>query len=143
MIRVEAPRERAWAFLMDLPAAARCVPGLEELVPDGAAHRGRLRVEVGPIRLAFEGEVRVVSRDDAAGVAALRVEGTDRRLGGGVRADVTITASGSAPTELRVASEVAILGRLGELGQPLMQRKADETLRAFAQCLRRELGAAA
>lgn len=140
VIRVPASRERAWAYLMDVPAAGRCVPGVEDLIERDGGYGGRLLIRLGPVRLALEGDVRVVARDDAAGTATLRVEATDRRLGGGVRADVTLTASGSAPTELRIASEVTVLGRIGELGQPLMQRKADETMRAFAACLERALG---
>ncbi|HET8567715.1 MAG TPA: SRPBCC domain-containing protein [Candidatus Limnocylindria bacterium] len=142
VVRVAAPRERVWAFLLDVPAAARCVPGVEDVVPSGDAYRGKLRVQVGPIRLAIEGEVRVIARDDAAGTATLRLEGTDRRLGGGVRAEAALAVSGSAPTDVRITSDVAVLGRLGELGQPLMQRKADETMNAFASCLERALGSA-
>ena len=139
---VPAERERVWAHLMDVPAAARCVPGVEDVVANADAYRGRLRVQVGPIRLALDGEVRVIARDDTVGTATLRLDAAEKRLGGGVRADVILAVAGSAPTEVRIASEVTVLGRLGELGQPLMQRKADETMRAFAGCLERTLGAA-
>lgn len=142
-LSVPAARERVWAHLMDIPAAARCVPGVEDVVANADAYRGRLRVQVGPIRLALDGDVRVIERDDAAGTATLRLDAAEKRLGGGVRADVTLAVVGSAPTEVRITSDVAILGRLGELGQSLMQRKADETMRAFAACLERVLAGAA
>lgn len=140
---VAAARERVWAHLMDIPAAARCVPGVEDVISGADAYRGTLRVQVGPIRLSLDGDVRVVERDDAAGTAKLRLDAAEKRLGGGVRADVTLAVAGSAPTTVRIASDVAVLGRLGELGQPLMQRKAVETMRAFASCLERALGGAA
>lgn len=139
-VRVEASRERVWAFLMDVPAAARLVPGVENVTPSGPdTYRGSLRVQVGPVRLALEGDVRIVARDDKAATAAVRLDGADKRLGGGVRADVALALSGSAPTEVRVTSDVTILGRIGELGQPLVRRKADQVMSEFAANLQRAL----
>lgn len=141
IVRVDAPRERVWALLMDIPQAARLVPGVLDVVPTGPdSYRGSLRVQVGPVRLALEGDVRVIARDDDAGTAAVRLDGADRRLGGGVRADVTLAVSGSAPAEVRVATDITILGRIGELGQPLMKRKADQVMAGFATNLQRALG---
>lgn len=142
IVLVDAPRDRVWALLMDIPAAARLVPGVEAVTPTGAdTYRGSLRVQVGPVRLALEGDVRVVSRDEDAGTAAVRLDGTDKRLGGGVRADVALALRGSAPTEVRVTSDVTILGRVGELGQPLIKRKTDQVMSEFASNLRRAMAA--
>ena len=41
----------------------------------------------------------------------------------------------------RPCGAVAILGRIGELGQPLIARQADKVLAAFADCLRRKVAA--
>jgi len=54
---------------------------------------------------------------------------------------VDLAVTGDAPTQLRVSSDVAILGRIGELGQPLIARQADKMLAAFADCLRRTVAA--
>ena len=136
-VTLDAPRATVWAVLMDLPVTARCVPGTREVVPEGDGVRGTLDVRVGPVRLALAGTVAVESRDEAAGTARLRADAEDRRIGGAVRALVDLAVSGDAPTELRVSSDVAILGRIGELGQPLIARQADKVLAGFAECLRR------
>jgi carbon monoxide dehydrogenase subunit G len=136
-VTVDAPRATVWALLMDLPVAARCVPGTRDLAPDGDGVRGTLDVRVGPVKLALAGTVTVESRDEAAGTARLRADAADQRIGGAVRAFVDLALSGDAPTELRVSSDVAILGRIGELGQPLIARQADKVLAGFADCLRR------
>jgi len=140
-VTVDAPRARVWAVLMDLPVAARCVPGTRDIVPEGDGVRGRLDVRVGPIKMSLEGTVAIESRDEAAGTARLRADAEDRRLGGAVRTFVDLAVSGDSPTELRLVSDIAILGRIGELGQPLIARQADKVLAGFAECLRRTVAA--
>lgn len=135
--KIAAPAERVWAVVMDVPVAARCVPGVAAVTPNGAdKFRGSLMVQIGPVRLVLDGDIAVVSRDDAARKATLRADAKDTRLGGTVRATVDIalaeTAGGS---ELRIESDVQIGGRIGEFGQPVIQRKADQLLAQFAQCL--------
>jgi carbon monoxide dehydrogenase subunit G len=140
-VSIDAPRARVWAVLMDLPLAAGCVPGTRDLAVEGDGVRGTLEVRVGPIKLALSGVVTVESRDEAGGTARLRADAEDRRLGGAVRAHVDVALSGDAPTQLRVSSDVTILGRIGELGQPLIARQADKVLAGFADCLRRTVAA--
>jgi carbon monoxide dehydrogenase subunit G len=138
---VDAPRAKVWAALMDLPAAARCVPGARDIAVEGDAVRGVLDVRVGPVKLALAGTIAIESRDEATGIARLRADAEDARLGGAVRAFVDLAVTGDRPTELRVSSDVAILGRIGELGQPLIARQADKVLAGFADCLRATVAA--
>jgi carbon monoxide dehydrogenase subunit G len=149
-LAVTAPVDRVWVTLMDLPRVAACVPGTRDVTPlGGDRYRGHLRVGVGPIRLSLEGEIEVTERDDAARRAVLVARGTDARLGGGVRARMTITATTGAGggsdggSVVAIDSDVQVLGRLGELGQPLMRRKADEVIREFAENLANLVGATA
>ena len=140
-VRIEAPRARVWALLMDLPAAAACVPGVRDIAVDGDGVRGTLDVRVGPVKLALAGRVSVAERDDASATATLRADAADQRIGGAVRALVTVALTGDGPTDLDVTSDVAILGRLGELGQSLIARQADKVLAGFAENLRRAVAA--
>lgn len=140
-VRIDAPRDRVWAALMDLLSAARCVPGTRDLVADGEGVRGSLDVRVGPIKLALSGMVTMESHDETTGTARLRADAADQRLGGAVRAFVDLVMTGDAPTELRITSDVAILGRIGELGQPLIARQANKVLEGFAACLQASIAA--
>jgi uncharacterized protein len=140
-VTVDAPRAKVWGVLMDLPAAARCVPGTRDIAPAGEGVSGTLDVRVGPVKLALGGTVTIESRDEAAGTARLRADAEDQRLGGAVRAFVDLAVRGDAPTELKISSDVAILGRIGELGQPLIARQADKLLAGFAECLRATVAA--
>jgi carbon monoxide dehydrogenase subunit G len=140
-VTIDAPRATVWALLMDLPVAARCVPGTKDIAADGDAVRGTLEVRLGPVKLSLSGMVTIESHDETAGTARLRADAEDRRLGGAVRAHVDLAVTGDAPTTIRVSSDIAILGRIGELGQPLIARQADKVLAGFADCLRRTVAA--
>lgn len=139
--RLEVPRERVWAILMDVPRAALLVPGLGAVEPIAAdRYRGSLRVQVGPIRLELAGEVSLTSRDDRAGTATMRLEAGDRRLGGSLKAtlDLALTPVDAASTDLRMVTDAQLLGRIGELGQPVIRRKADQLMSQFLANLARE-----
>ncbi len=139
--RLAAPPDRVFPLLLDVRRVARCVPGVETVeATDGERYAGKLRVQVGPIRLALAGQVSIVEVDRAARRATMRAEADDKGVGGGVRALMTL-AVGAADggSEVRITSDVQILGRLGELGQPIMKRKADQIMRAFARNLAMEV----
>lgn len=131
--------ERVWAVVMDVPRAAACVPGVSGVTRAGEERfHGVLGVQIGPVRLSLAGEVAIVARDDAAHRATLRADAKDTRLGGSVHATVEIAlAPAGEGCELRIETDLRIAGRIGEFGQPVIQRKADQLLREFGACLGR------
>lgn len=137
---VAASRERVWSVLMDIPRAARLVPGMREVTAAGpTTWRGSLQVTVGPIRLDLVGIVELRSRDDERGTASLRLEAEDAKVRGGVNATTSVAVSGEqASTRVRMTTDAQILGRIGELGQPLIKRKADQIIERFLADLARE-----
>jgi carbon monoxide dehydrogenase subunit G len=138
-VTIAAPVDRAWALVMDVERAAACVPGvsgLSAVAPD--RYRGNLPLQLGPVRITLEGELSVSARDDAGHRATLRADAKDARLGGTVRATIDIAlAEAEGGCELRVESDVNIAGRIGEFGQPVIQRKADQLLAQMTACLGR------
>jgi len=138
---VHAPRSRVWKLVTDVPAAARCVPGVAAVSPSGTGkYKGSLLVQLGPVRLVLDGDVALTATDEAAGKVSVRADAKDSRLGGTVRAtmDLALVDKG-VDTELRITSDVQIAGRIGEFGQPVIQRKADQLMTQFAECLARTL----
>jgi carbon monoxide dehydrogenase subunit G len=97
-------------------------------------------VQLGPVRLVLDGDVALVAKDEGRGTASVRADAKDSRLGGAVHAtmDLTLLDKGD-DTELRITSDVQIAGRIGEFGQPVIKRKADQLMTQFAECLARTL----
>lgn len=132
---VPAAPERVWDFVMDVPSVAECVPGVEsvEQVNDDE-FVGALKVRVGPIGVRLEGKVTVVERNAEEQRAQMNVEAVDRRIRGAVNAKSTMQlhALDDGTTELAMHTDASILGKLGEFGQAIMRRKADQILKEFA-----------
>ena len=64
---VRAPRARVWKLVTDVPAAARCVPGVAAVTPSsGGKYKGSLLVQLGPVRLVLDGDVALTATDEAA-----------------------------------------------------------------------------
>lgn len=138
---VAAPRDKVWARLMDIPAAARCVPGVASVRPHGKdKYLGTLAVQIGPVRLVLDGDFAVTARDETVGTASIRADAKDSRVGGAIRATMDLAlAEKSGVTELRIVTDLAVMGRLGEFGQAVIKRKADQLMQDFAECLARQV----
>ena len=139
---VPASREETWNFLADIATAAMCVPGVVNVAADGEdCYSGTLKARVGPMSITLSGTVRLEEQDPAKRRARYVVEARDRRLGGGVKTEMTVQMNASSPseTELLIETDTTFMGRLGELGQPVIRRKAQATIEEFARNLAREL----
>ena len=134
---VPVARERLWDLLMDVPTVSRCVPGVGTVEAVGEnAYRGGIEVKVGPVRLSLQGTITVEERDRAGWRARMRAEANDRRLGGGIRALLHLTLlPAEAGTRIRIDTDLAVLGKIGEFGQPIIRSKADTILEEFARNL--------
>src|SRR2546430_10453160 len=82
---VAAPKDKVWARLMDIPAAARCVPGVASVRPNGKdRYQGTLAVQIGPVRLVLDGDFSITARDETARTASIRDDAEGSRGGGAV-----------------------------------------------------------
>ena len=135
---VPASREATWALVMDIPKAASCIPGIKDITPDGEdKYQATLQARVGPMGMNLSGTITVLSQDADAGEAYFLVEANDRRVGGGVKTNMSmkVTSKSADETELEIIADTTLMGRLGELGQPLIRRKARNTLEEFSKNL--------
>jgi uncharacterized protein len=138
-ITVPSPPERVWAFMMDIPAVSRCVPGLGDVARiDDQTYSGVMSVRVGPIAVKLDGRVLLAERDEAAHQARMDLQAADKRVNGAVNAKMRMAlapADGGAATDVAIQTDANVMGKLGEFGQAVIRKKADQILQEFARNL--------
>jgi carbon monoxide dehydrogenase subunit G len=141
-----APIAAAWAYLLDVPKIAHCVPGasLTEVIDD-KTYAGKVEVKLGPIGVSYKGRITIESMDETAHTVKIRAEGSETRGRGGASATMTAqlepSDKGTAVvmnTDLAVSGVVAQFGRTG-----IMQEVAQRMAQRFASCVDQELKTAA
>jgi uncharacterized protein len=140
--KIPVAREPLWDFLMDVPKVAKSLPGVESVSKiDDTTYQGALTVRVGPIKLNLQGKIIVEEQNKENWRAALRAEAKDRMAAGAVNGKTNMTLKEISPneTELVVDTDVNILGKIGEFGQPIIRKKADSMLKEFVENIKKQL----
>src|SRR2546428_12560738 len=104
---VSAPPERVFEYLLDVNKIVGCVPGAEltEAV-DQSTFKGKVKVKVGPITVAYSGTARISERNDAERLATLTAAGRETTGPGAARASApqhAQTPGGGFPGRLTTA----------------------------------------
>lgn len=141
---VNATPEETWAWLTDLERIAPCMPGAELIGRDGDAFKGRVKVKLGPVVAQYEGKASFAEKDDAAKRGVLRAEGRETKGQGSAKATVTASLSSVAEgTKVVVETDLAIVGRLAQMGRGLIAEVSGKLLGEFVANLGREIAASA
>lgn len=138
---IALPRAPLWEVLMDVHKVAGCLTGVEALtVLSDDLYEGTLSVKMGPVNLKFEGEVSVTQRDTENWTGVLEASAKDAKAGGGFKAALRMQLIEQAPagSELDITLDTTFLGRLGELGRPLIKKKINTMMDDFIDALNRQ-----
>ena len=134
---VAAPASRVWAFLMDIPAMAACIPGASNVRQiDDTTYDATVKAKIGPISANFGCRIAILQLDDAAHAGVVEVSGKDAKIGGGVKARMAMSLhEDGGTTTVRIGSDVDILGKIGQYGHGMITRRATAMLDDFSRCL--------
>jgi carbon monoxide dehydrogenase subunit G len=137
---INAPQEKVWNFLFDIPKLSQCIPGIESVeIMDDKTYRGKLVVRVGPIKSAFTGGVKLTEVNAPDRIAGT-VEGDDKSSASSVKATFTGTLKAmEGGTEAAFEVEANLRGRLAQFGGPVITATAKKLTAEFAKCLRERL----
>jgi len=137
---VNAPQDKVWEFLFNIPKLSQCIPGIESVeVIDDKTYRGKLAVRVGPIKSEFSGKVTLTEIDAPHRIAGT-VEGDDKSSASSVKATFTGTLNPVAGgTEAAFQVEANLRGRLAQFGGPVIAATAKKLIAEFAKCLKEKL----
>jgi carbon monoxide dehydrogenase subunit G len=145
VVEVDAPVDRVWALVNDIPRVAPCMPGAALTgVVDDKTYEGTVAVKLGPLRMSYKGKVVVEEVDEAARSARLAASGKDTKGAGTARASVEtrLEPVGDARTRMTVSSDVQLTGRVASFGRGgAINDVATRLFGEFAECLRATLEA--
>ena len=138
---VNAPVERVWDFLMDVPRMASCIPGTTDITRiDESNYDAMVVARIGPITAKFGCRITIASLDPVAHAATIELSGKDNRLGGGIKGKMAMTLTEIEHGALiRIVSDVDILGKIGQYGHGMVSKRADAMLNDFTACARAKL----
>ena len=137
------PRDRVWAFLMDLDEFAGCIPGLESIAPvDDSTFDGVIGAKVGPITGAFRFRASITDRQEPDRMV-VAVDGAESTTGSKLGATITLALAGleERRTSVSYQADVNLSGKLAIMGEMVIRATAGVLLDVFADRMRRRLEA--
>jgi carbon monoxide dehydrogenase subunit G len=141
-VEVDAPLERVWALVNDVPRIAPCMPGaaLTDVVDD-KTYNGTIRVKLGPINMNYKGSAVLQDVDEVNHSARISASGKDVRGSGTARAgvDTKLEAISESRTRMVVNADVQLTGKVASFGRGAIQDVSAKLFGQFADCLRQTL----
>ena len=138
---INAPRDRAWAFVIDPQQVGWCGPGVESIDAIDATHfRAKAKVGIGIISARFTVDLELIEANppDRAVIKA-----TGQAPGSAVEATGEMRLSGpeAGPTTLDWSADVVILGTIASVGSRLIEGTANKLITEAFDCMRAKLEA--
>jgi uncharacterized protein len=141
-VEIDAPLDRVWALVNDVPRIAPCMPGAQLTnVVDDRTYEGTIRVKLGPINMSYKGTAVLDEIDESTHSARLTASGKDVRGGGTARAGVLMKLEQRSETStgMAVTADVQLTGKVASFGRGAIQDVSTKLFGQFAHCLRETL----
>jgi carbon monoxide dehydrogenase subunit G len=141
---VGAPPDRVFAYLLDVNKIVGCVPGAElSEVVDPTTFKGKVKIKVGPITVAYNGTARIVDKDEAGHAATLEADGRETTGPGSARAKarMTVEAEGSGSV-VKIVTDYSVAGRVAQFGRGVMEDVSRRIVTDMAACIKANVEAA-
>lgn len=139
---VPASIDEAWAFLLDVPRVAPCLPGatVEPDTDDDGFYKGTMKIKIGPITAQYKGTVKIQEADEANRTVAMRAQAKDARGQGSASATITSRMQETAEgTKVSVETDMRVTGPAAQFGRGVMQDVSAKLMKRFADCLAEQL----
>ncbi len=139
---VPASIDEAWAFLLDVPRVAPCLPGatVEEGGGEDGEYQGAMKIKIGPITASYKGTVKIQEADEANHKVAMRAQAKDARGQGTAAATITSTMKETPEgTQVHVETDMRVTGPAAQFGRGVMQDVSAKLMKRFADCLAEQM----
>jgi carbon monoxide dehydrogenase subunit G len=140
---VAAPPDRVYPFLLDVNRVVACLPGAElSEVMDPDTFKGKVKIKVGPITVAYNGTAKIAERDEAGRRAVLQAEGRETTGPGSARASAVMTVEpAEAGSRVRLVTDFTVAGRVANFGRGVMEDVSRRLVNQMADCIKANLEA--
>jgi carbon monoxide dehydrogenase subunit G len=138
--RVNAPIERAWEVLTDIPAITPCLPGAELTDHDGDEYRGTVKIKVGPVTANYSGKALFAVIDEERHHIEISADGRDSRGSGNASASITadMVADGDH-TVVSIITDLKVAGKVAQFGKGMIAEVSGKLIDQFVNCIEQEL----
>ena len=130
-VRVEASPCEIWGLLDDIEAVALCIPGISDYKETGLNEfTALLSQRVGPVTARFRLKTTLTDLEPLKSVTAM-VEGADNVLASSVSSEQVFSfseADGGVATEILIAADVGMVGRVATFAQRIIATKAEQVI---------------
>ena len=135
---VGAPPDRVFAYLLDVNKIVGCVPGAElSEVVDPKTFKGRVKIKVGPITVAYNGTATIADRNDSERTATLEAEGRETTGPGSARAKAHMSVlPEGAGSVVKIVTEYSVAGRVAQFGRGVMEDVSRRIVNEMAACIK-------
>ena len=135
---VGAPPERVFAYLLDVNKIVGCVPGAElSEVVDPNTFKGKVKVKVGPITVAYNGTARIADRNPTEHSATLEAEGRETTGPGSARAKAFMSVTADpAGSLVKIVTDYSVAGRVAQFGRGVMEDVSRRIVNEMAACIK-------
>ena len=141
---VGAPPDQVFAYLLDVNKVVGCVPGAElSEVVDPTTFKGKVKVKVGPIAVAYSGTATIADRDEARRTATLQADGRETTGPGSARASAHMSVEPEGAGSLvKIVTDYSVAGRVAQFGRGVMEDVSRRIVNDMAACIKANLEAA-
>ena len=114
------------------------MPGAElSEVVDPATFKGKVKIKVGPITVAYNGTARIVDRDDNAHSASIEAEGRETTGPGSARAKAAMSVvAENEGSVVKIVTDYNVAGRVAQFGRGVMEDVSRRLVGEMAACIK-------
>jgi carbon monoxide dehydrogenase subunit G len=140
---VPHPVDAVWEFFDDIPAVAKCLPGAELTdVIDDDDYRGRVGVNLGPVKMRFNGVAHITERNASTKRLVLDAQGADEKGRG--QASLQLVAqlyATSGGTRVTLDQDLDLSGAAAQYGRGMIADVTSTLMGQFATNMQRRIQA--
>lgn len=142
---LDAPADQAWSYLIEPERIVVCLPGAQLTeVLDERNYAGNIKVKVGAVSMAYEGQIEFTEVDHDARV--IRMVGKGRAKGGGGTAtltmDSTVLELAGGRSRVSINADIRLTGTIVRFGRGMIEAVSKELFKEFTARLAAELASA-